>query len=226
MSKAKVSDKFAQFETRNEHKLAESRKEEKRSFGNPLPVGYNGVGVISDAKADASKKGDPYCSVEVTIVSDDDYRGKPVTGAFRSIKDTAKMTAAENYASLLDDLEDMGLSRQTREGSNIAGCLDELLSTPHYVSVSVSASTYGDGKQIKCYAVGDPGMSGRTAEDAPSTPDSPPEESVSELPQCIYLGKPHYVEGTNSDKTLNLISVKTGKKRPNVPADDVEQVED
>lgn len=223
MSKSKVSDKFAQFETRNDHKLADARKEEKQSYGNPLPIGFIGTAVVSDAKADTSKAGDNYGVVEVTIVNDPTHDGKKVTGAYRMMKDYPNMTAIECYQSFLDDLEDMGLSRETREKSTLAGCFDELLASPHYVSITVTANPKAkDGKAVKCYAIASPDASGRTAEDTPTAPS--PEETP-DLPQGIYLGKPHYLEGTNPDGTLNLISVGTGKARPNVPANAFELAE-
>lgn len=222
MSKAKVSDTFTAFETRNDHKLQEARKEEKQSRGNPLPIGYVGTAVISDCKADVSKAGAPYGVVEVTIVNDPDFEGKSCAGAVRSFKDTDKQTAAEAYANFLDDLEDMGLSRKTRESKPLAECFDELLSTPHYVSVSVTENNYTqDKKGVKCFAVPAPDGSGRgpTAED--NVEISNTSDEYADKPQCVYLGRPHYVIEDNEDGTYNIMSVKTKKLREDIPADDI-----
>lgn len=222
MSKAKVSDAFTSFETRNNHKLEAARKEEKQSRGNPLPVGFVGTAVISDARADVSKAGSPYGIVEVTVVHNPDFEGKSCAGAVRSFKDTDKQTAADAYANFLDDLEDMGLSRETRESKTLAECFDELLSTPHYVSIAVTENNFTqDKKGVKCFAVPAPDGSGRgpTAED--TTTQTEKEDEYADKEQCIYLGKPHYVIEDNEDGTYNIMSVKTKKLREDIPADDI-----
>ena len=222
MSKSKVSDAFKNFESRNEHKLADARKEEKQSRGNPLPVGFVGTGVISDCKADISKKGDPYLTVEVTVVHDPNYEGKVITGAVRVLKDTEKQTKTDAMANFLDDLEDMGLSRETRVSKDIGGCYDELLATPHYVSISVTENNYtADKKGVKCFAVAAPDGSGRgpTAED--TTPVEEVEDEYKDNDQCIYLGKPHYVIEDNEDGTFDVMNIKTRKLRESISADDI-----
>lgn len=227
MSKSKVSDAFRNFETRNQHKLEDARKEEKQSRGNPLPVGYIGTGVISDCKADISKKGDPYLTVEAEVVNDPDYEGKTVTAAVRVLKDTDKQTQADALANFLDELEDMGLSRTTRETKGMDACFDELLSTPHYVSISVTANKYtSDGKGVKCFAVTAPDGSGRGPTAEESTPvKEEDDEKYKDLNQCIYLGKPHYVMEDNEDGTFNIMSVKTKKLREDISSDDIQMVD-
>lgn len=222
MSTGKVSDAFAAFESRNNHKLADARKEEKQSRGNPLPVGFVGTGVISDARADVAKgSGHPYGTVEVTVVNHPSFEGKTCTGAIRIFKDTDKQTKEEAYANFLDDLEDMGLSRETRESSDLAGCFKELLATPHYVSITVTENTYTqDKKQVKCYAVPSPDGSGRaaTADSVASVEDS--DDKYKDCDKVMYLEKPHYVVKDNEDGTYDLVSCKTKKERQDIPADD------
>lgn len=220
MSKAKVSDKFSQFEQRNEHKLEEHRKAEKQSRGNPLPVGFVGKGIISDAHADISKQGVPYAVVTVTVVDDPDFEGKSCAGAIRSFKDSERQTKEEAYANFLDDLEDMGLPRQIRESQPLAGCFDYLLNEPHYVSITVmhNASTK-DKKEVKCYALG--GNESAPTAEGPSPEKEQDDTDYSEYEQCIYLGSPHYIIKDNEDGTLELKNVKTGKVRSDVSSDDI-----
>lgn len=227
MLKSKVSDAFASFESRNTHKLEDARKQEKQSRGNPLPVGYMGTAIISDGNADISKAGVPYAVVNVTVVNDPEYEGKSCAGAVRNFKDTEKQTAADAYANFLDELEDMGLSRESRETKNISECLDELLATPHYVTIHVEANKQTrDGKQVKCFAVATPDSSGRapTAE-TPITPPSEDDEQYKDLEQCTYLGKPHYIMKDNEDGTFDIMSVKTKKLREDISSDDISMVD-
>lgn len=225
MSKAKVSDEFAQFETRSGHQLEEARKAEKQARGNALPVGYHGTAVISDARAFVSKSKNKTIIVEATVVDCPNYEGKTAAILVQTIRDTENQTAAEAYARALDALEEFGLSRETREGDGgMAACFDELLNTPHYVSIDVVENPYSaDKKGVNAFACPAPGST--SAASTPAAETTPETEDTSDLPQCLYLGKPHYIVRDNEDGTSDLKAVKTGKIREDVSNDDFEVTE-
>ena len=227
---ANVSDKFRQFETRKTAEFKEARKAENISRDNPLPVDYHGIGVISDARADESKAGEMYGVVEVTVVNDPAYEGKTVGGAVRTFKETKNQTVADAYRNFLNDLEDMGLSRSTRESGSLEDMYNELLSSPHYVTIDVTKnSKTRDGKQVKCHACPPPkGMSGHTPQqetaDQQTAPPQENQEDMSDKEQCLYLGKAHYILSKDEEKgVVDLQQVKGGKIREGVAISDIDE---
>lgn len=228
-SKSEVSQDFAKFEARNNNALKEAREQEKQSYSNPFPIGYSGVAVLSSARGfGAGQNKIPTGLVEATCINDPAYEGKTFAAAIRQFKDTEKQTAAEAYANFLDNLEEIGLQRETREQAKTIGeMFDELLSTPHYVAFNVVKNTYTrDGKAVQCSACPPPeGMSGHTPTPQTAADTSEPEDELdtSDLEQVVYLGKPHWkLEPANEDGTVNLKQVKGGKLRHNIPVEELD----
>lgn len=229
MAKATISQAFKQFEAKKQNSLKEARSQEKMAQGNPLPIGFHGTGVISNCRAFESKAGDLICLVEATIVADAAYDGKTVAVAIRKIADGPNSTAEDAYAQFLDSLEDLGLARETRESGDMEAYFNELLSSPHYVSIQVLENkATRDNKEVKGYACAPPeGMSGHNPpqKTAVTSQTSKPEVDPA-TPQCLYLGKPHYIVEEHEDGTYNLQGVKNGLIRENVEKDEIQFVED
>lgn len=150
---SKVSKDFDKYYAKNATSFDDSKKAEKQVRGIPVPIGTTGTAVISDFTADRAKGGEqnPFIAVEITVVLPEEHAGKKFTGAIHSLYDSDKMTASGRMAICLDDLEDMGLSRETRENhTSLSQISDELLNEPHYVTFEVKEG-YKGRKECKCY---------------------------------------------------------------------------
>src|SRR5690606_5972839 len=209
MAKSKVSSDFVTFQQKNSHKFEDAKTAEKQTRGIPMPVGTTGVAVIVDARADRAKSGEkrPYVAVEISVIEPEQYKGQKVTGAIHVIFDSEAMTAADRWAMMLDDLENMGLSRETREqhGDDIAACFDELLNEPHYVTFEVKEG-YKGRKEIQCFATAPPA-------------------GVSSERRCEYMGVEYEIlSGPDEDGNLHLRNAANPDKERTVSEDAVKML--
>lgn len=204
MSKSKVSNDFNKFYTKSAAAFDEAKKAEKQVRGIPVPTGTTGTAVISDFTADRAKGGEqnPFIAVEITVILPEEYRGKKFTGAIHSIYDSDKMTAAGRMAIALDDLEDMGLSREVRENHKSPQELaDDLLEESHYVTFEVKEG-YKGRKECKCYAC-------------------PAPDGVNNKEIVLYMGGKYEVVSRDGDK-ITIRNVNDPSKTRTVDANEVE----
>lgn len=223
MAKSKVSAEFTQFVAKNTNKFASAKTAEKQSRGNPMPIGTYGKAVISDYTAGRAKTEPrrPYVAVEVTVLEPEEFKGQKVTGAYAQIFDSEGMSAAERLAILLDTLENMGLSRETREeyGDEIIPCLDELIDSPHYVTFTVTKG-YQGRKDMECFATNE-APEGSLNKEAASNESDDSDESGSDSEELVlYMGTKHEVVARDGDN-ITIRNRASGKQRT-VSIDDLD----
>jgi hypothetical protein len=202
MSKSKVSSDFSKFYTQKARAFETAKTAEKQVRGIPVPKGTAGKALIVDFKADKAKgsEGNPYIAVEIEVIEPEEYRGKKFTGAIHSLYDSEKMDAAGRMAICLDDLEDMGLSREVREShQSIDELAQDLLNTPHYVTFEVKEG-YKGRAECKCFAC--------------DAPDSVKSDIVE------YMGGKYHVVSRDGDQ-VTLRNVNNPEKLRTVPASEI-----
>lgn len=200
MAKSKVSQDFLQFSARNQDKFAEAAKEERQIRGINLPVGFSGVGVISDMVADRAKGGqkNPYLRIEATIV-EGEYKGEKIS-RIHSFYESENMTAAGRWAMMLDDLETMGMSREFREenGDDIAALMEHMLNEPHYVNVEVvEGYRKGTKEGVFVHTASPDGIGGAVSAPLPEKPEVPEGATT-----CKYLNSTYIVIGEEDGKLI------------------------
>jgi len=216
-SKNSVSADFLNFAAVNEQQFEDAKTAEKQARGMPFPEGYSGTAVISDIRAaTAANSGRPYVAVHAKCV-DPDYQGKEFTAAIHSLFDSDKMTKDQRWAMMLDDLEELGLKRSTREeygaGANIKHCFAELLDEPHYISFRVKKG-YQDRLEAEAHSCPPPeGMTGAappTNENAalPSSPEVPEDATI-----VTFLGTEYVLLEKQDEGKVKIKAVASGKER-------------
>ena len=233
MSKSPISAKFAKFaEKTTRGEFDKARQQESMASGCPLPVNTRGVAVVATIDCTETKVksdgtgGDPFVSIKLEVESPEEYRGKTISGPglMVVIKDGPNSTAADAWARMLDQLEAMGLPRETRTGYNdFSECIDYFTEQPRRVEFNVLEDTFKgnqSGKTVRCNMYVEPGE----VSSAETPQNEEPRDPNADY--CMYLGKEHKILERNAEEdTLDLEQTATGRFRPGVPADKVQLVD-
>jgi len=147
MAKQRVSGDFKKWQEKTSNKLADSKKAENNTAGIPFPVGTSGICTIIDLVAGTTKsKNNPYMSIKAVTPD-----GKKFTKMYL-FNETDNATGADRWSWMLNEFENMGMSREFREekGDDAEALIDYFLAgEPIQASFEVVEDKYQQsGKRV------------------------------------------------------------------------------
>ena len=231
MSKSTVSAGFQKFAARTTTgKFEEARKGERMGQGIPFDVGQQGTGVVTavimdETKPDAKQRKFPRIRVQMDIITPESHRGKEMTVMNQTIKgsdDPEKDWSAEDAFNMaLSQLEQLGCPNEITSGyEDIQEIVDWFSEEPRNLSWNIKANNYKNrsgqevkGKRVEAYAV-------VPEAEVPSADNDGPAEEDPDAEYCTYNGTKHKVIADHDD-TVDLENVNSGRKRTNIPKEQV-----
>jgi len=217
MSSGKVSSAFKNAIGRMPG-VEEAKQAEANLNSIPMPDGWKGRVLVTDMYMDVSKgKGNPYVNMEVTVVEDDQYKGKTATRNWTFNETTnaqgVKTSAAEKFEWFLNACEFMGLPREIRtgyedEGEIIGWFMDP--ENPRYLEAEVKVNKGFTNLNLRKL----PEALDHTESIAPPEPAKPsPQESSGGQKEVSYGEAKWILLEELADGTVRIKSKSTGKER-------------
>jgi len=225
MSSAKVSATFGKFLAKKATQIEEAKKAENTMQTCLMPVGWKGQMVCVAAVADKGKdskddkgntqEGREYVRLEFSVVNDAAYQGKKASLMWQ-IYDSANATATQRFEWMLNEMENLGLPRELRQGFNdFTEVLNHFLNSDEVYEGEVVHNSYrrGDQKELKVRRAAIVDNTTSMAPPVTST-SSPAPATTSQEPgsEVKYMGKMWEVVDQDGD-TVVIKSKATGNNR-------------
>lgn len=162
MAKAKVSSSFNKFLSKNAKAVEEAKTAENSMMTCKMPIGWKGHCVCVGGEADKGKdrkddkgnvqEGREYVNLDFNVVNDDEYAGSKFSLHW-SFWDTEKATAMDRFEWMLNEMENLGLSREmrTEESTTIEDIINFFADSDEIFECEVVHNSYrrGDQKEVK-----------------------------------------------------------------------------
>lgn len=220
MAKAKVSNDFMKFQSKNASALSDAKKAENTMQTCSMPIGWSGKVICVDAVADKGKdskddkgntrEGNPYVRLEFQVINDEEYAGQKGSLAW-SFYDTEKATSFDRYTWMLNAMENMGLPGEVRrdDETTIEDLLQHFLDSDVVYTMSVEHTKYRrDNKELKVVLMD-------TVDDSDSVtpPGGESTASTGEAGDMVkYMGKEWELVSKDGED-LVIKSLKNGNER-------------
>jgi hypothetical protein len=219
MANSKVSSDFSKFLAKNATAVKEAKEADNSMQTCAMPIGWKGQVVCVDAVADKGKdrkddkgnvqEGREFIRLDFNVINDEKYGGKKCSLLW-SFFDSEKASATDRFEWCLNEMENLGLPRETRtEFSDISEVLDFFSSSDEVFEAEVVHNAYrrGDQKEIKVRRVETVDSSASM-----SPTDVAPASGVKKGDEVKYLGKTWDVVDIDGDD-VQIKSRTTGASR-------------
>lgn len=224
MSNAKVSQSFGKFLAKKSTQIEEAKKADNTMQTCPMPVGWKGHMVCVDAVADTgkqtkddkgnTKEGRNYVRLEFSVVNDSHYQGKKGSLMWQ-LYDSENATSTQRFEWMLNEMENLGLPRKTREEYNdFSEILNHFIASDEVYEAEVVHNQYrrGDQKELKVRRAAIVDNTTSMAPPSSTTTESPKPTSTSLGAEVKYMGKMWDVVDQDGD-TVVIKSKATGNNR-------------
>lgn len=226
MATSKVSPSFTKFLAKNSEAVKHAKEAENTMQTCAMPIGWKGQVICVDAVADKGKdrkddkgnvvEGRDFIRLEFSVVNDSEYQGKKAAVVWVFF-DTDKATSMDRFEWCLNELENLGLPREVRQGFNdISEVLEHFSNGDEVFEAEVVENKFrrGDQKELKVrrHSVVD-----NTTSMAPPSADHKSAQSSSKSTLTIgqdvkYMGKSWELVDQDGD-TIVVKSKATGTNR-------------
>lgn len=227
MANVKVSSSFNKFLAKNATAVAEAKTAENTMMTCKMPIGWKGhcvcVGGVADTGKDRKddkgnvQAGNDFVNLDFNVVNDEEYAGSKFSRHW-SFYDSEKATAMDRFTWMLNEMENLGLTREVREDpeTSMETILGQFIDKDTIYAAEVVADSYArDGKKIKLNL-----MEAVDGSSSMSPTSTPPTSKLTVGGDVKYMGKEWELVDVDGDDLA--IKSKTSGAIRNVKISEIE----